>query len=259
MHPPLFLSLRIGPPTRLLAIASGLLTVLTFSTPAVAAQPASAKALALAQEAQQAMLRGDSEAGIRGYRAALEMDPGLHRVRFELARLLASTGQLEESAREFSLVVEALPDNSAARRGEATALLMLGRYAEARRKLEEGLTALPSDGQLAHSLARLLATAPVDAVRDGELALRLALAVYEVKKLPETAETLAMAYAETGNFDKAIEVQRQLITEAEKTGDERRVEPLRERLLSYLRQEPWRAASPGEIAMATEPPESQRP
>jgi tetratricopeptide (TPR) repeat protein len=190
------------------------------------------------------------------FRKALAQDPDQPTARFQLARLLAVLGRFEEARAEFATVVAAAPQNAAARRGEVTALLLLERYAEARRKLEEGLTALPREGQLAHILARLLATAPDDEVRDGELALRLAQSVYEVKKLYETAETVAMAHAELGQYDEAIELQRGLVAQAESEGDSRQVESLRLRLDSYERSEPWRAASPVEIATATDPPQA---
>ena len=117
---------------------------------------------------------------------------------------------------------------------------------------------MPRDGQLAHTLARLLATAPVEQVRNGALALRLALTVYEVKQTYDTGETVAMAHAELGDFESAIEMQRGLVARAQSEDAEEKVEALRDRLLSYLRSEPWRATSPGEIAMATEPPAARR-
>ena len=96
--------------------------------------------------------------------------------------------------------------------------------------------------------------APDDAVRDGALAVRLARSVFEVKKIVPTAETLAMAYAEAGDFAKAIETQKQVIEMAKCTGDIAQLEPLRQRLAFYESGKPWRAQSPMEIAMATEPP-----
>jgi predicted Zn-dependent protease len=166
---------------------------------------------------------------------------------------LIRVGRFDEARPEFSALVLTAPQNGAARHGEITSLIMLERYPEARRKLEEGLTVLPRDGQLAHTLARLLATAPDDTVRDGPLALRLATVVYRIKKLPETAETLAMAAAESGDFSRAIEIQREVIAEAEASGVQLDV-LVRQRLNNYQAAHPWRAESAKEIAMAAEPP-----
>ena len=237
-------------PLLLSAIASLAVAV----TLGAAAQTTDPRATALVSEATALSLQGDFEPAVVKLREAREISPGDVRILFQLASVLTSQGRLEEAGPVFAEVVALDPRNSAARRGEITALLFAGRYSDARLKLEEGLTALPRDGQLAHTLARLCATAPLDKVRNGELALQLALKVYEIRKTYETGETVAMAYAETGRFDEALEIQRDLIDQAEKAGESARVEALRERLLSYLRNEPWRAASPAEIAMATEAP-----
>ncbi len=215
-----------------------------------------ARATELAQEANTLSRQGDFEAAIAKLQAATKLAPTETRYSFQLAGLLASLGRFEEAGPIFEAVVALDPENGAARRGEITAIIFQGRYRDARKKLEDGLTALPRDGQLAHTLARLVATAPLDDVRDGDLALQLAAKVYEVVKNFETAETVAMAYAETGQFDKAIELQRGLIAEAKASGDSAKLEGLNKRLLAYLEKKPWRAGSPSEIAMATEPPKA---
>lgn len=212
------------------------------------------RAVELANEAGRLAREGDVEQAIVKVKEAVEIDPDSVLLRFQLASLLATSGRFAEAGPVFAAVVARDPTNGAARRGEVTALLLQSRYAEARKKLEEGLQALPQDGQLAHTLARLLATAPIDEVRDGELALALATRVWEIKKVYETGETVAMALAEAGRFERAVEFQRGLVEQAEAAGEEARLEGLRQRLLKYLSNEAWRAESPMEIAMATEPP-----
>ncbi len=222
--------------------------------PAPPSALANDRAAELAGEAVTLYRQGDVDAAIAKFRQAIEAAPENAGIRFQLASLLAANERIEEAGPVFAEVVARDPQNAAARRGEITSLLFAARYTDARIKLEEGLSALPRDGQLAHTLARLCATAPLDKVRHGELALQLALKVYEIKKTFDTGETLAMAYAETGQFEQAVEIQRGLILRAEKEDVETRLEALRKRLLSYQRGEPWRAEAPAEIAMATEPP-----
>jgi tetratricopeptide (TPR) repeat protein len=254
--------MKIPSPPRRAKVASRLVIALFFVGIAGPAGPApgqtsssDAKARELAQEALEIAATGDYEVAVSRLRSSLEIDPEQHLTRFQLARLLAALGRYEEARAEFAAVVVALPENGAARRGEVTALILGERYADARRKLEEGLAALPRDGQLAHTLARLLASAPEADVRDGTLALQLAKVVYEIKKSYETAETLAMAYAEAGDFQQAIEIEQGLIARAEAEGDEQRLTGLRQRLEAFSNSEPWYARSPVEIATATEPPE----
>lgn len=245
-------------PRRVAVVAALALAALALAVPpSLTAQTAPAKpqtASEMADEASRQMRLGDYPKAIELLRGAVAKDPSLGGVRFQLASVLAYLGRFQEAGPEFAAVVAADPQNSAARRGEITALLLENRYAEARRRLEQGLEALPRDGQLAHTLARLLASAPDAAVRDGALAVGLALKVFEIKKIVPTGETLAMAYAEVGNFAKAIEIQKQVLEMAKETGDVTQLVPLRERLALYERGQPWRAGSPMEIAMATEPP-----
>ena len=111
------------------------------------------------------------------------------------------------------------PLASQARFGHAMALVRLRRFMEARLVLEEATRTHPEQPGLAHALARLLAAAPDDAVRDG------ARAVGIVQSLERTngptialAETSAMALAETARFMDAIVRQRQAIAMATQAG-----------------------------------------
>ena len=224
--------------------------------PSVGAQDTSAEALA--REALQASRRGDLAVAIEKYREALEIDPELNGARFELARLYATAGQFDESRREFALLILVNPEDSASRRGEVTALTFLGRWEDARRKLEEGLAALPRDGQLAHLLARILASAPTESARDGQLALRLAEKVFEIQQIAAVRETLAMAWAETGQFDRATGVQATAVSMLEESGDAASLDLARRRLDAYRERKPWRIESPIELVLSTELPSARR-
>lgn len=241
----------------LILTAATLVAVLAGSAPAPGATDP--QVTELLKQANAFSRQGDLEQAIVKLQEAVKLAPENQHISFQLGGMLASLGRFEEAGPVFAAVVALDPQNSAARRGEVTAIIVQGRYRDARRKLEEGLIAIPRDGQLAHTLARLTATAPLDDVRDGELALQLALKVYEVVQNYETGETVAMAYAEAGRYEQAVAQQRKLIEQAEKAGDGKRLEGLNQRLLTYLRNEPWRAASSAEIAMATEPPKAAGP
>ena len=207
----------------------------------------------LAREAFRLSREGDQETAIEKYRAALEIAPELNGARFALARLLAGLSRFEEARKEFQILVAANPQDVASHRGQATALILLERWVEARQSLEDSLrTVVPRDGQLAHLLARVLASAPEDAARKGSLALELAMWVYDVQKKTAVGETVAMAFAEIGEYQRAVDIQGAMIEIVEKAGDEPLLELMRERLAAYVSQQPWRARSPMEIVQSTE-------
>ena len=225
---------------------------------AASAQPAAdnlERGNELAREAFRLSREGDLEAAVDKYREALEAAPELNGARFTLARLLAGLSRYEEAGAEFEVLVTANPQDVAAHRGKATALLLLDRWQEARQSLEYSLrTVVPRDGQLAHLLARVLSSAPVDTARDGSLALEMAMWVYEVQKKTAVGETIAMAFAEVGEFQRAVDIQSAMIKIVTEAGDDPLLALMRERLAAYESRQPWRAKSPMEIIQSTELP-----
>jgi hypothetical protein len=101
---------------------------------------------------------------------------------------------------------------------------------------QHALELYPRGAAFAHLRARVLVSAPDDAVRDGAVGLDLASRLFEAFPSPEHAETLAMAFAETGRFDKAVEWQQRVIAELETAGRTDLLGPAFERLEGY-RQE----------------------
>lgn len=103
----------------------------------------------------------------------------------------------------------------------AFAFAQTDRHAEARAVLTEALRRYPEDHELAHNLARLLATSPDSAVRDGTLAVRLAVAVRQqtAGRDPRVLDTLAAAYATNGQFELARETAAEAAELARRRGD----------------------------------------
>ena len=68
---------------------------------------------------------------------------------------------------------------------------------------------LPRNMALSHTAARLWATCPDDRFRAGPRALKLAKALFGKQPSLEHGEAVAMALAETGNFEYAKKVARE--------------------------------------------------
>jgi tetratricopeptide (TPR) repeat protein len=157
-----------------------------------------------------------------------------------LAQTLRDSGRPEEALPHYKRAIELEPGDETARLGEAETLVRLARYAEARRKLEDGLKEMPTSGLLSHALARLLAACPDVSVRDGSRALDLALAVWSARPLAAYGETVALALAELNRCSEAAEWQRKVIEIARQQGLETRIGDLTRALAAYEKGSPCR-------------------
>jgi hypothetical protein len=100
------------------------------------------------------------------------------------------------------------------------ALVRLRRYQEARDRLTDGMNAFPSKPAFAQALARLLAAAPDDRVRDGRRALAIIHELLKQQQSTELGETMAMALAASGQYEEAVALQRALLATAQRAGRE---------------------------------------
>ncbi len=159
------------------------------------------------------------EAALAEYRWIVEADPEFIPGMSALARLLGQLRRFEESAAIHAEWLAKEPQSFDARLGEVTALTFAGRHQKVKQRLEAGIAELVDNLVLKDILARHLAACPDHAVRDGARAVELALEVYQRVPSAESIETLAMAYAQAGRFDEAIEWQQHLAAKAQEVGD----------------------------------------
>ena len=201
-----------------------------------------------ASEARQEAQKGRLENAAAAYEEALLIDPGMVIARYEFGTLLGRLGRYKKATDEFETVLAAHPHHSGAHRGLITALLLGSQYNQAKLKLRGALQSMPRDVALAHTLARLLAIAPDAGVRDGNLAVELAQRVHQVDPTLETAVTLAMALAESGDWSQAAHVQRNLVLEKIGPSGEEQSRLKHQGLLSsYEARQPVRVKSPEDI------------
>ena len=172
---------------------------------------------------------------------------------FQLAMLYSATSHLKKSVDAYTKTIEFDPNNWLALRGRADTLLSLGEQAPAVTDYEAALKLQPEESGVLNNLAWVLATSPDAAIRDGKRAIELATKACELTEYKQAhiLSTLAAAYAESGDFEKAIEWS----TKAVETSDESMRENLQKELDSYVRHEPWRERQeqPAEPAKEGEP------
>jgi tetratricopeptide (TPR) repeat protein len=107
--------------------------------------------------------------------------------------------------------------------------------------MQRAVLAKPQSMEFKNNLAWLFATCPEPSLRDGARSLMLAKEVTSSSAVPNAAylDTLAAAYAETGQFDKAVEVTQQALDIATTNGDYKFSPDLEHRLRLYKNRMPY--------------------
>jgi tetratricopeptide (TPR) repeat protein len=163
-------------------------------------------ALAILERQQSA----DEEA-VAQYQLALQTAPTEPMALEGAATLLAQLGRYRDAIPFYGRLIAADPSNRQSWAGGASALILAGEYARAKIVLEQALAAFPDDLDLLDVLARHLAACPDHDVRDGKRAAELAEKLVDKVPTAESHETLAMAYAQAGQLDRAADEQQELI------------------------------------------------
>jgi len=213
----------------------------TYEALLESAEETELQGIAHLQLGQLALDQGALGPALDHLEAASSQLPGMVELHLTLANLYGRQGRFSEAAEHFDKYVETGPTEPSAHFGRALAFMMAARYPEARERLEQSVARLPENLELQHALARLLATCPEPQVRDGARALEMAQEVFRQQQNLDYAETLAMAWAETGQFDEAVRWQQQILDRATAMGAANRLPALEQRLEAYRRREPARA------------------
>ena len=148
------------------------------------------------------------------------MDPEFTPYYLELARLAP-----EEAEPLLRRAVDIKPCEEMPRVRLASYLRGKARHAAGLAVLEAGFERCPEALAFINEVAYALATGPIDSLRDGPRALILANRVVEATrgKQPSYLDTLASAYAEVGEYDRAVEASRRAIGLLEQRGVSKRV------------------------------------
>jgi tetratricopeptide (TPR) repeat protein len=187
-----------------------------------------------------AAAEGRMPEAVEHFSAAVRYQPNYAEAHVALGDAYRSLGRFAESLPSYRETVSLNPQLAAARFGYAMSLVRLGRYVEARDWLIESLRIQPDRPELANALARLLAAAPDERVRNGREALNLAGQLAAAHRTTEVGETMAMAYAEVGDFKQAVAVQREVLDAARKAGFTAAAARLSQNLRLYERGQPCR-------------------
>jgi tetratricopeptide (TPR) repeat protein len=141
---------------------------------------------------------------------------------------------------EFTALIDANPNYFFALYNRSECYVRTRKFDLALKDIETALQNEAKVPGLHMNLARVLATAPDAKLRDGKRALEEAKKAVEMIKYRDGRflDTLAAAYAEAGDFDKAVETQQKAIDDPEFMKDEG--DDARKRLKLYREKKPFR-------------------
>jgi tetratricopeptide (TPR) repeat protein len=183
--------------------------------------------------------KGDSSGAIEDYNKAIEMDPQYADAYRNRAVDRTQLGELAEAEADYRKTLEIDPNYSYAYAGLGVLQRKKGDYRAALANYRKAVEVEPQNFEGHLALAWFLATCPDKAFRDGKNAVEHGRTAAELThyKYSYALGTLGAAYAESGDFDKAIEYQEKALTfpEYEKEqGDKGR-----QRLQLYRERKPY--------------------
>jgi tetratricopeptide (TPR) repeat protein len=155
----------------------------------------------------------------------------------ELASALGENGDLVSAAQHLGYVMLLRPDVEEAHAKLRQLLLLLAREPDGLQRLREIAANAPDSPRMLDELAWLLATYRDWRSRDGAEAVRLAEHACDLteRKIPALLDTLAAAYAEAGDFPRAIRAAEEALNRGRSSGDGDAVK-LSESILGSLRE-----------------------
>jgi len=150
--------------------------------------------------------QGEGDKAIGHFRQALANDPQHTSAHYNLGISLQGKGRPEEAIEHYRQVLLNIPNSIEVHYNMGMALAAIGDYAEALENLRFVLQQAPDDPHALNTIAWLLATVPDADLRQPEEAVRLAEHAAELtgRKVPEILDTLAAAYAASGDYRRAL-------------------------------------------------------
>jgi len=178
------------------------------------------------------------------YEKALALRPYYVIAHYSLSTALLQKGELDAAISHCKAALSIRPEHAEARINLAVALDQKGQIADAIVNYEKALTISPQSIPAQNNLAWLLATGSNASLRNGNKALELARQADQLSSGANLTvrRTLAAAYAEIGQFAKAIELAQGALRLAEAQGDSALAAQLQKEIAIYRAGSPYREA-----------------
>ena len=188
---------------------------------------------------------GNLDEAIRHYSEGLKIDPGNAQAHTGIGNALVGMGRPDEAIAHYAEALRLNPAFTDAHYNMGNTLMMAGRTRDAIKNYSEALKSKPDHTDALNNLAWIYATHRNPAYRDGTKAVQLAEKASEIdgRKRPDLLDTLAAAYAEAGQFDKARQTAQKAMELARSTGHEKWMTDIEKRLQLYQSGRPFHEGS----------------
>jgi tetratricopeptide (TPR) repeat protein len=185
--------------------------------------------------------RKDYDKALADYTECIRLQPKAPGGYFWRGSMFALRGQSKKALADFDKALAIDPKLVPARIDRGGTYLKLKDYRKAKDDFQAAVKIEPENSNANNNLAWVLATAPDAEVRDGKKAVEYATKACDLSKHrnPADLDTLAAAYAETGDFKAAVRWQERAIRmlPAEPATE---VKDYRDRLKLYQDGKPYR-------------------
>ena len=185
---------------------------------------------------------GNFDEAIEHYLKALEIKPDYLEAYYNLGNALARKGDDKAAIYNYKKVLQINPDYFEVYYNMGQISLKQGEVAKAIKNYQEVLKINSKMTHALYNLSWIYATSIDRNYRNGIKAVELAekLCMLTDYQQPLAMDTLAAAYAETGNFDMAVETAQKALDLALQLGPEELVIGLKNRLKLYKMGQPYR-------------------
>jgi superkiller protein 3 len=179
--------------------------------------------------------QGHVEDAIANFRLSLQFDPGHAETHNNLGNALTRLGQLDGAITEYRQAVMINRGYGNAYYNLANALFLNRRSGEAIEQLQKALDLQPGNAIYQNDLALMLTTAPEKSLRNGPKAVDLATQANRSTggSNPIILRTLAAAYAEAGDFPRAVETAGTTVSLLQKMSNKSAVAEMQRELKLY--------------------------